>query len=281
MNYDDDDERDVDEDEDVDEDVDEGVDEDVDDTWSASDPLGGTGLGQLAAALVVGVVVTLLGVLVWSQLISGGAEQPGASAGAARITSTGWVAGDAAAPGADHEGHGSTRLARCASGYQRLRAPLDAAQASLDQWSVHVGAMNKLVVGEITLKQATDFWNDTRVGARQRLEELDRAVDDLRREGVDCPDPGLLAPGNVALPSCARAVRAEVVALRAAQVSTATWAEHVHHMDMLRLGQITPEQATRMWLASWQQGVRELDDYKVAVRAAQHQDGCAGAAATR
>lgn len=256
--------------------------EDVDDeAWSLSDPQSGVGLGQMAAALVVGVLATLLGVLIGGQLTSSGTRAPEARVGAAGITSKDRVAGDSAAPGVDHEGHGRTRLARCATGYERLRDPLEAAQASLDQWSVHVGAMNKLVVGEITLEQATEFWEDTRLGARRRLEEFDRAVGDLLLEGIDCPDPGLLAPGNVALPSCARAVRAEVVALRAAQVATATWAEHVHHMDMLRLGQMTPQQATGMWLESWKQGVRELDDYDVAVRATQRQDGCAGAAAAR
>ena len=252
-----------------------------DDTWSEPDDERGRDVAAMLAALVVGVVATLLLVLLWNQLSSPDeAPGPAARADASGLTTTGpLVEGDAASE-TGHAPHGASRLTRCASAYERLRVPLDAAQASLDQWSVHVGAMNQLVVGEITLQQATDFWDDTRLGARRRLGEFHRAFDDLRREGVDCPDPGLLAPGDVALPSCARAVRAEVAALGAAQVSIATWEEHVHHMDMLRLGQMTPERATSLWLASWQQGVRELRDYEAASRATRPQDGCDGAAAT-
>jgi hypothetical protein len=106
------------------------------------------------------------------------------------------------------------------------------------------------------------------------VEDFHDAVEVMRRHGVDCPSPELLAPGARALPGCAREVQAEVRALGAAQVSLDTWNEHIHHMDMLRLGQMTPEEATRMWLASWQRGVRDLDAYEAAAREALREDGC-------
>ena len=46
-------------------------------------------------------------------------------------------------------------------------------------------------------------------------------------------------------------------------------------MDMMLLGELSPEDATRMWLSMWQQGVRDLDAYRAAAREARQQDGCA------
>ena len=53
------------------------------------------------------------------------------------------------------------------------------------------------------------------------------------------------------------------------------WAEHIEHMDMLRFGTMSPEEATTLWLSIWRRGDRQLNDYRVAAREAQSQDGCA------
>jgi len=97
----------------------------------------------------------------------------------------------------------------------------------------------------------------------------------LRMRGVDCPSPALLAPGARALPGCAQQVEAEIGVVRAASTSIDTWDQHVQHMDMMLLGELSPEDATRMWLSMWQQGVRDLDAYKAAARDAAQLDGCA------
>jgi hypothetical protein len=47
-------------------------------------------------------------------------------------------------------------------------------------------------------------------------------------------------------------------------------------MDMLRAGEMSPEQATRLWLRSWHQGDRELEAYSRAARAT-HGQACARA----
>lgn len=240
------------------------------DDWPT--PFGDTGRGALVAACLVGVVTTLVLVLLWSVFTRAG-EEPRQAAEGPDPTSLGSIS-EGAAEAAPPVRTAPTRLARCVQAQQALQGPLEAAGPALDQWAIHVGAMNKLVVGEITLQQATAFWNSTRLGAHRGVKDFHDAVEVLRRVGVDCPSPVLLAPGARALPACAREVQAEAHALRAAQVSVATWNEHIHHMDMLRLGQMTPEEATRLWLASWQQGVRELDAYEAAAREAQGVDAC-------
>jgi hypothetical protein len=169
---------------------------------------------------------------------------------------------------------GPTRMERCVSAAAALREPLRAAEPAMDQWEVHVGAMNKLVVGAITLQQATAFWNQTRVGAHRQIAEFHHAMAALRRHGVDCPAPGMLAPASRPLRTCARQVAADVQALRAARTSVTTWDKHVRQMEMLRMGMMSPAKASRMWLDMWQRGVDELQSYRAAERAVRSARGC-------
>ena len=48
-------------------------------------------------------------------------------------------------------------------------------------------------------------------------------------------------------------------------------------MDMLRMGTLSPEKATEMWLAMWRRGVRDLDAYRAAARNPVLEVQCPGA----
>ena len=94
--------------------------------------------------------------------------------------------------------------------------------------------MNKLMVGAITLPQATAFWNETRVGAYDRIGRFEDADAQLERRGVDCPAPRRL--GSEAFPelrACAQHVAAELRALGSARTAITTWSHHMHAMDQL------------------------------------------------
>ena len=156
-------------------------------------------------------------------------------------------------------------LERCRTVDDAQTAPLRAAADSLAQWEVHIGAMNKLVVGAISLRQARQFWNQTRVGAHAKLHEFAASRADYDRRIYHCAAPGPQA--QPALEECHRAVVARGRTLRRASVALATWEEHVHHMDMLRKGEMTPQQATDLWLQSWRQGMRQVESYQAAARA--------------
>lgn len=171
-----------------------------------------------------------------------------------------------------------TRAQRCVDAARALEAPLQAARPALRQWDVHVGAMNKLVVGEITLQQATAFWNRTRLGAQRNVERFRTAWDDVERTGVDCPAPDLMGPAPAPVRACSRLVAAELGVLRTARTSVTTWDKHVHHMDMLRMGTLSPEDATQMWLTMWKRGVQELRSYRTAAQAPGMDATCSGAA---
>ncbi|MBA2954387.1 hypothetical protein GON03_08640 [Nocardioides sp. MAH-18] len=231
---------------------------------------------DLAGPLLTGFAIgALLVGLVWWAVAMVTSDSDGAGSGQAGEAEIG---APLAAPGATPAAAPS-RMDRCAAAARGLTGPLQLAQPAMDQWAVHVGAMNKLVVGEITLTQATAFWNQTRVGAHQRIQTFDRATARIERDGVDCPAPRLLGTGvPAAVRACSTQVEAEVHALDAARTAIATWRHHVADMEQLRLGKLSPTAATQMWLSMWQRGVSELDDYRAAAKAAQRGPGCDGEA---
>jgi hypothetical protein len=170
-----------------------------------------------------------------------------------------------------------TRLERCRAAADAIERPVQVAQPALDQWAVHIGAMNKLVTGAITLKQATAFWNQTRVGAYDRIGRFEDGDAQLNGQGVDCPRAGLLGSGaSPALRACAQHVAAELQELHSARTAITTWHHHMLAMDQLRDGKLSPTAATRMWLMMWQRGVHELDEFHADARAAQHAGDCQG-----
>lgn len=213
---------------------------------------GGVAVGAAVLALVWAIVSVMGG---------GGAQHAPDSSAAARLQSQLAASASAAAAPAP------SRLQRCAEAAYSLGTPLLAAGPAMDQWEVHIGAMNKLVVGAITLPQATAFWNETRVGAQQRIARFHAAMRRLRGAGVDCPSPRLLAKAASAdLRSCATHVDAEMRALEAASTAVNTWDMHVRDMERLRTGKLSPTAATQMWLTMWQRGQDQLKVYRAATR---------------
>jgi hypothetical protein len=140
-----------------------------------------------------------------------------------------------------------------------------AAERSLGQWRTHVEAMNRLVAGEITLAQASDFWERTRVGAHRKLAAYGARAARLPDRATRCPGP--VTPRGQA--HCAKAAALRARQLRKADEALATWATHVQHMEMLRRGDLDPATATRMWRTSWRSGVRQLHRYDRAAEAAR------------
>jgi hypothetical protein len=168
---------------------------------------------------------------------------------------------------------------RCVDAVTAARFALRRAASSIDQWEVHVGAMNQLVTGAITLQQATVFWNRTRVGARHRIERFERAREQLQRDGLDCPSPAMLPSGSPPqLRACSGEVAADLRTLQAAGTAIQTWRRHVEAMEMLRMGKLSPSSATQMWLAMWHRGQQEIQTYRAAVQEAHRLPGCSLAA---
>lgn len=241
-----------------------------------------TSILAMVAGLLVGLGLGAIAVLAWGD--RDGAADP------APVTDQSTVAQGS---GADTEAEGPpeptdpatgvagpSTMDRCADAAHRLQAPLEAAGPALEQWEVHIEAMNQLVVGEITLQQASDFWDRTRIGAQQRVDRFEAAWAAVRRQGVDCPSPLLVAWSDDAARPCARQVSGEIRVLDAARTSIRMWARHIRHMDLLRLGELSPSRATAMWLSMWKRGDQQLQDYRAAEEEQEGLDSCSAGASS-
>jgi hypothetical protein len=223
-------------------------------------------VGAVVGAAVLGVVWLLV-----AMLTGGSSEAPDNSADATVVNP--WADSPAAEP--EVASPEVTSTARCASAATALGGPLRAAGPAMDQWAVHIGAMNKLVVGAITLQQATAFWDRTRVGAAQRINQFRHAMQLMRKDGLDCPSPGLLSRTAAAdLRSCVRRVDADLRTMKAARTAINTWQMHVADMERLRAGTLSPAAASQMWLRMWQRGQHQLDAYRTAARTARQAGTC-------
>ena len=242
---------------------------------SSPDP-GGADLPRPIIGFLVGLLVGMTALaLVWIAV---------SSMGGGSVTVTGNDAGASVQPGLSasqdepsDEPVGPTALQLCRRADAQVERALDAAGPALGQWEVHVGAMNKLVVGAITLRQATTFWNQTRVAARRHLATFQKAERHATSRMGTCGKPvagTATTDDSGALRSCMRRVAADRVALQAARTAITTWSHHVMAMDMLRMGHLSPAKATRMWLASWKEGVRQIRAYHEAERAVRTSGSC-------
>jgi hypothetical protein len=161
-------------------------------------------------------------------------------------------------------------VADCRWRWQLQRQPLRAAQYSVQQWRVHIRAMNELVAGNISLAQATTFWNQTRKGAMHRIMRFEQDESLYRRTAPACSTNSLQQAADTTIPvgarDCIRAAVAGDRVLAAAKTAITTWQHHVHDMEMLRTGHLTAAQATRMWQMNWHLGQRQIAEYGHAIR---------------
>lgn len=160
-------------------------------------------------------------------------------------------------------------LAQCRTAWRAVQEVLEAAEPSMQQWEVHIAAMNKLVAGKITLAQATAFWEQTRVDARRRYDAF--ASSDRRLDPPRCAPAEESDSGAETLTACAGAVAAAERTLHAARTSLARWSRHITDMNRMRNGTLSPTMAQRMWLSTWREGVAELRVYHQRERASAAQ----------
>ena len=166
-------------------------------------------------------------------------------------------------------------MASCRLASLRVAASLGAADVSLSQFDRHIDAMNLLVAGKISYAVATRFWEETRVGAAQNAAEFRRSQQSVEESRSQCdgldPDVAAQLPyGPVdQLNRCVTYVARATTALTRADAAVTTWQHHIHDMEMLRAGDITPAQATTMWRRNWHTGQRQLTAFETAAKQAR------------
>jgi hypothetical protein len=234
-----------------------GTDPDASRDGAASRRLAGATLAVVALVALLALALGLLGAALFSDGDSGKASsataegRPGAASHPPQ--------GASGATAADQQA-----LERCTVLSSLQRGVLNAARPAMRQWGVHIGAMNQLVAGKITLAQATSFWDRTRVHAAQRVRAF-QAADGLFKSSSGSLCPEAAAPPSDAtaqLRTCLDAVVAGDATVRAARRAIATWSGHVRDMERLRTGMMSATMAQQMWRQTWKLGDQELRTYR-------------------
>ena len=151
------------------------------------------------------------------------------------------------------------------AGCQRLVAAQDAALRSaaitLDDWQVHIGAMNKFAVGAVTTKQLLGFWDRSSLAAFTRLQDFHDAAGRLPALPSACPPP-TQGGQDADLRACSEAATSRREALDSARTAADAWERQLRAMQQLRSGVQSASQATDAWLGTWQTSLRQLEDYR-------------------
>jgi hypothetical protein len=155
----------------------------------------------------------------------------------------------------------------CATRRERAAELRAAAGAAMQQWRIHVDAMNQLVAGKITLGQAQVFWESSRVEGK-RDQVAWHAADAAYRGAADCTGSGARAA------TCARWQQAADQLFDAARRSLTLWDEHISAMDALRAGKLKPADAERMWEQTWRRAGAGITAYDRAYRTYTAQPAC-------
>jgi hypothetical protein len=164
-----------------------------------------------------------------------------------------------------------TSAAPCRAVYQEQVRPLEASTAAMRGWRADLGTVNQLVAGEITAQKAIQSWERTSADAATLLDRYDAAAREFSRRTIRCPRPVQDFPPAANADTCPQAVAARSAVLRLAARALATWRQQVDHMEMVRMGTMTPAEATLLWQESRQRGDTQLRAYDAAVRSSQGQ----------
>lgn len=216
------------------------------------------GLALVAVVVVVSVLAVATGMLDGS-----GEESPSTVTASSSGPATSAATPSPSGPSLEQERH------QCAVAYRSAQDALESAERTLEQWEIHIGAMNQLVAGEITLAQARDFWARTRVAAAAKADAFRQAYQEYRStEG--CAYPEAVGPGGAGeLSQCAEALAADEAALAEAETALTTWEHHIEDMNRLRAGTLSGEKAAAMWQRMWKKGVEQMEDYQQAAAKAR------------
>src|SRR5262245_60313507 len=112
------------------------------------------GIGPFLGGIAIGTV--LVGIVWGFVSVAGGHSHGSGDAGQANLH--GAVGGPAQGSPADETDAASSRTDRCIEAQVLLALTIQQARPAMAQWELHIGAMNKLVVGAISLQQASEFW---------------------------------------------------------------------------------------------------------------------------
>ncbi len=169
------------------------------------------------------------------------------------------------ASGSASPGAGGT-LAACRRMAEQQDVALGAAAVTLDDWQIHLGAMNKFAAGVVTVDELEGFWEQTEVQAAGGIRAFRAAARELDGATGDCPPPGKRMR-TAALRDCAEDVSSRGRALRAARTAADERFGQQQQMRGVRAWETSEAAARAGWLRIRGTSIGELEDYQRAARA--------------
>lgn len=155
--------------------------------------------------------------------------------------------------------------AECSIGRDRIGELHAATSAAMQQWRLHIDAMNQLVAGKITLDQATAFWDSTRVEGQRTMTAWEQVDQAYRERPPTCaPVPDVQSQRNEDVSDCARRSEAAATAFARARATLTHWRTHIEHMEMLRHGMMDASRAAELWKKMYRQAGPDISQYDAA-----------------
>lgn len=161
----------------------------------------------------------------------------------------------------------ATVATTCRDAVALAERDMQAADRAMVQWRRHITAMTDLVEGRITLAQATQFWDATRIAGKRTVAQWQQADAEFRHGSRGCLQSRAAGAGQAA--SCQVRTSAAAVLLATERASLRDWRRHIRQMESLRAGRITPAHALHLWNAMYQRGLaglRQVDEAHKAFR---------------
>ena len=212
-----------------------------------------------AAGVVAGaLVIALIWVTLWA-VGSSGLEEPAPPGPTGDALDTPLIPETA-----------QNRLTRCEEVFAAQTPLLETLPRPLSQWRTQISRTNKLVTGVITLEEGMEVWGEARVGVLSALSSYRSAHAVYDERTARCPAPDQGTPRSFEV-QCSTGTATRDAQIAAADTALGSWQQHVDDLELLREGAITFEEASRRWLTSWREGVKELEAYTAAASAADGQ----------
>lgn len=220
---------------------------------------------QVARVALIGLI-PVTAVIAWTVLF--GSQSPDDKpAGSASVRGSGPAAGGLqSSTQSSADAAITAAVENCRQAWNLQTSSRAAAQRSLIQWRGHIEAMNKLSAGKITLPQASQFWAQTRVGAKDNAAAFRAADLKYASSRARCAVPvvtanSLQSEDLEVVRACGNVSVSGDKVLGSARVAISTWEEHIGHMELLRAGKLDPAHALHLWLQNWRAGSDQVRAY--------------------
>lgn len=162
------------------------------------------------------------------------------------------------------------QMAACRTAARAADEAITAAHRSaVEDWTAHIGAMQKLEAGKFTQEQTARVWKLTRTRGQERIDAFHKAAAAYRDRAGACLaiDPGAVSGDDRQTATACGALEDEANdALSAASATIEQWQGHINAMAARLAGKLDPATAQAKWMAAYHRAPTDIARYSRAER---------------